>query len=384
MSSDLEAEVRGWLEEVSGERGSEDLGDWLHNGKVLCKVANVLEPGICPRINAADMPFKQMENITAFIQACRKLGVLEKDVFSTVDLYEKKNMKAVCQCIYSLASVARTTAPAFKGPYLGVAQRAAVTDAARKKSAVTQDMGYRKDIDAEVKAGVRKSRIAGDDPGAVAASDAGASSPAPSAQKAVSPAPRKAPDAEASRLSTPAAASAPTTASPSPAARGRATAPSSQHLAPPEGPAAAADRRSSSPAPRSPSAGWSRPEEEGPVKARLAGPLMKLSPSFLAGWQLRWFEVAGGRMRYWAEPGDSLAGKAPKGEVELRGLKVHTQSGMKFDVTTASSGTRTFSLDADAATHVSKAGWDVRPGPLPSAQDWVKALEQEAVLARRA
>ena len=29
----------------------------------------------------------RMENCTAFIRACRKLGVLEKDLFSTVDLY---------------------------------------------------------------------------------------------------------------------------------------------------------------------------------------------------------------------------------------------------------------------------------------------------------
>ena len=42
-----------------------------------------------PRINASKMPFKQMENVTAFIGACRKLGVLEKDLFSTVDLYEE-------------------------------------------------------------------------------------------------------------------------------------------------------------------------------------------------------------------------------------------------------------------------------------------------------
>jgi len=369
--------VRGWLEQVSGERQpGEDLGDWLHSGQVLCKVANVLEPGICPRINTVDMPFKQMENITAFIQACRKLGVLEKDVFSTVDLYEKKNMKAFCQCIYSLASVVRSTAPAFKGPYLGVAQNSAVTDVARKKSAVTQDMGFRKDIDAEVKAGARKSRIAGDDPGAAIPPDARAAPPSPRpsalAPKAASPAPRPpSPRPTAAASATPA---------PAVDAARRATAPAS-HLAPP---ASAAGHRPSSPAPRSPSPGWVRPPEAAaPLKARLAGPLLKLSPSLLGGWQLRWFEITDGRMRYWEAPGDAKEGKAPKGEVDLNGLKVQTPGGTKFDLTTASSGSRTFSLDAGAAKQAASAGWDLGPSAPPSMQDWVKALEQEAVMARR-
>uniref|UniRef100_A0A7S2AF41 PH domain-containing protein n=1 Tax=Alexandrium andersonii TaxID=327968 RepID=A0A7S2AF41_9DINO len=117
---------------------------------------------------------------------------------------------------------------------------------------------------------------------------------------------------------------------------------------------------------------------------------MKLSPHFMAGWQLRWFEIAGGRMRYWASPGDAVAGKAPKGEVELLGLKVHQKDGMKFDVTTTASGSRTFSLDADSQAQTSSAGWDSGPKAVPAvsiqchtAQEWVKALEQEAVMARR-
>jgi len=188
--SPLEPEVRRWLEQVSGQHSSQDLGDWLHDGRVLCEVANTIKPRLCPRINVSDMPFKQMENITAFIHACRTLGVLEKDVFSTVDLYEKKNMKAVVGCIYNLAGVIRTTAPTFSGPYLGVAQRASVTDAARSKQVVTQDMGYRRDVDAEVKAGVRKERIAGHDPATVATPARPTSRPLASPQtRALSPQP---------------------------------------------------------------------------------------------------------------------------------------------------------------------------------------------------
>ena len=35
----------------------------------------------------------QRENVTVFIKACRALGVREKDVFSTVDLYDAKDLR---------------------------------------------------------------------------------------------------------------------------------------------------------------------------------------------------------------------------------------------------------------------------------------------------
>ena len=48
------------------------------------------------------MPFKQMENITAFLRACRTVGVSEHDLFETVDLYEEKDLNVVIQCIFAL------------------------------------------------------------------------------------------------------------------------------------------------------------------------------------------------------------------------------------------------------------------------------------------
>jgi len=157
--SSLDDEVLQWVEAVSGEsKGSQSLMEWLKDGQVLCRIANKIEAGICPRINTSSMPFKQMENVSAFTQACRKLGVLEKDVFSTVDLYEAKDSKTVMICIASLGSHIRHTAPGFKGPYLGVAQNCHITDTAREKTVVTQNTGFRTDIQDEVRAGVRKGR----------------------------------------------------------------------------------------------------------------------------------------------------------------------------------------------------------------------------------
>merc|ERR1712187_702330 len=145
----FDREVVTWLECVSGEKlGDRPLGEWLRDGQVLCRVANVIQPGIVPRINTSTMPFKQMENVSAFIKACRSLGVLEKDVFSTIDLYEEKDLEVVKRCIYNLGSVVRKTVPSFNGPYLGVAQNSRVQDSKRQVDAATANQcgGLRTDI----------------------------------------------------------------------------------------------------------------------------------------------------------------------------------------------------------------------------------------------
>jgi len=156
-----EEEVTLWLERLSGERReNREFGEWLRDGQVLCKAANAVEPNIIQKIHTQQMPFKQMENITNFIRACRKLGVLEKDLFSTVDLHEEKNLKVVQICVYNFASRIRTTAPSFSGPYLGVQQKAVVKDEQRRTvqepSLVT---GFRLDIATEVRDSVPRDRM---------------------------------------------------------------------------------------------------------------------------------------------------------------------------------------------------------------------------------
>ena len=63
------------------------------------------------------MPFKQMENINSYTDACRRLGVPEADLFDTVDLFEGKNMNAVVRNLHSLGRVAQQQG--FSGPTLG-------------------------------------------------------------------------------------------------------------------------------------------------------------------------------------------------------------------------------------------------------------------------
>merc|ERR1712216_937318 len=101
-------------------------------------MGNAIQPGICARVNTSEKPFQQMENVTAFIRACRQLGVLEKDVFSTVDLYEAKNLQSVLKCVYNLGAASRQVST-FRGPCLGIAQAKLKTqDQKRIQASCTQ------------------------------------------------------------------------------------------------------------------------------------------------------------------------------------------------------------------------------------------------------
>lgn len=57
------------------------------------------------------MPFKQMENIATFLHALSKLPTFRSfDLFSTVDLYEGKNMAQVVRCILACKRLAEKEA----------------------------------------------------------------------------------------------------------------------------------------------------------------------------------------------------------------------------------------------------------------------------------
>ncbi|CAN0307358.1 unnamed protein product, partial [Laminaria digitata] len=86
---------------------------------LLCKLINAIQPGLVPRINSARAPFPEMENIAAFLSACRTLGVAEHSLFDTKDLHEKKDLLVVVRCMQVLGAAVQTTVPDFSGPYLG-------------------------------------------------------------------------------------------------------------------------------------------------------------------------------------------------------------------------------------------------------------------------
>ena len=121
----LEADVCNWIGQIIGRFKSptETAAAWMKSGDVVCELMNCIRPGTIKKYNAkTTSKFKQMENITLFLRACREVGMLEKDLFSTVDLYEAKDMNAVILSLFNLGGTIQSTIPYFKGPKLGIKQ----------------------------------------------------------------------------------------------------------------------------------------------------------------------------------------------------------------------------------------------------------------------
>ncbi|TDH72903.1 hypothetical protein CCR75_007109 [Bremia lactucae] len=115
-----EEEAQKWIEAVLSEKFLASFGDSLKDGVMLCSLMNKIKPGMISRIQTAPMPFKQMENISAFVRACRTIGVAEFELFETVDLYNQTNLGQVVQCIHALGRTIQKTMPNYDGPLLGV------------------------------------------------------------------------------------------------------------------------------------------------------------------------------------------------------------------------------------------------------------------------
>lgn len=65
-------------------------------------MANALEPGAVKKVNKGTMAFKQMENISFFLEFAGKY-IPKTELFQTVDLYEGQDPNAVLICLASLA-----------------------------------------------------------------------------------------------------------------------------------------------------------------------------------------------------------------------------------------------------------------------------------------
>lgn len=148
----LEDEVAEWIEELTNDRrGNRSFLEWLKDGKVLCRMANVIKPGSVHRVNEnCTTPWKERENVTAFIKATRAMGLMEKDTFSTLDLQEGKDWKVVNSSLLQLGAAARDI-PGFSGPHIGIAGQAKVNDTARAAQSTTQYGGLRTDITQELR-----------------------------------------------------------------------------------------------------------------------------------------------------------------------------------------------------------------------------------------
>ncbi|XP_006115250.1 transgelin-2 [Pelodiscus sinensis] len=114
---DLEQILTQWILAQCGsniqapEPGREKFQEWLKDGTVLCRLINSLFPkGQEPvaKIQASAMAFKQMEQISQFLQAAERYGIAPTDIFQTVDLWEGKNMASVQKTLMNLGGLAVT------------------------------------------------------------------------------------------------------------------------------------------------------------------------------------------------------------------------------------------------------------------------------------
>lgn len=112
---DLEQLLVRWMVGQCGEDipqptpGRDGFQQWLKDGTVLCRLINSLYPrGQAPvaKIQASSMAFKQMEQISQFLQAAERYGIAATDIFQTVDLWEGKNMACVQRTLMNLGSLA--------------------------------------------------------------------------------------------------------------------------------------------------------------------------------------------------------------------------------------------------------------------------------------
>ncbi|GIY95920.1 calponin-2 [Caerostris extrusa] len=93
------------LDPPGSEKGVQDQIDFanvLKDGTALCTLINRLLPGTVPKINTMKTPFKERENLEMFLKGCELYGLKRHDLFQVNDLYEKKNLYTVVNCILPL------------------------------------------------------------------------------------------------------------------------------------------------------------------------------------------------------------------------------------------------------------------------------------------
>mmetsp|Transcript_54473 Transcript_54473/g.176235 ORF Transcript_54473/g.176235 Transcript_54473/m.176235 type:complete len:267 (+) Transcript_54473:1162-1962(+) len=139
----VELEATQWVQTLTGAPVVGNFFGALRTGQVLCNLVNFIQPNTVAKINCSGSPFKERENITNFLKACRSLGVQEYALFSTDDLYDGINMASVAKCLHALGGAVQRSVPEFRGPHLGVQDTSkAKKDPKREQRVASQTGGF--------------------------------------------------------------------------------------------------------------------------------------------------------------------------------------------------------------------------------------------------
>ncbi|XP_019879191.1 myophilin [Aethina tumida] len=120
-SEDLAREVLEWISVITEENintagDMDNFYEVLKDGTLLCRLVNNIKAGSVKKINNSTMAFKCMENINAFLESARDLGVPAQETFQTVDLWERQNLNSVVVCLQSLGRKAGNYGKPSIGP----------------------------------------------------------------------------------------------------------------------------------------------------------------------------------------------------------------------------------------------------------------------------
>ncbi|KAK7803890.1 hypothetical protein U0070_020107 [Myodes glareolus] len=105
-----EAELRSWIEGLTGLSIGPDFQKGLKDGVILCTLMNNLQPGSIPKINRSMQNWHQLENLSNFIKAMVGYGMNPVDLFEANDLFESGNMTQVQVSLLALAGKSGMTA----------------------------------------------------------------------------------------------------------------------------------------------------------------------------------------------------------------------------------------------------------------------------------
>ncbi|KAL4675707.1 hypothetical protein H8959_009852 [Pygathrix nigripes] len=103
-----EAELRTWIEGLTGLPIGPDFQKGLKDGTILCTLMNKLQPGSVPKINHSMQNWHQLENLSNFIKAMVSYGMNPVDLFEANDLFESGNMTQMQVSLLALAGKAKT------------------------------------------------------------------------------------------------------------------------------------------------------------------------------------------------------------------------------------------------------------------------------------
>ncbi|XP_025920666.1 calponin-2 [Apteryx mantelli] len=103
-----EAELRTWIESVTGQQIGPDFQKGLKDGVILCELMNKLQPNSVRKINRSAQNWHQLENLSNFIKAMTSYGMNPVDLFEANDLFESGNMTQVQVSLLALAGMAKT------------------------------------------------------------------------------------------------------------------------------------------------------------------------------------------------------------------------------------------------------------------------------------